>query len=236
MTYLAQRFACGVRKFGREWSGTDTGAVGLEDTINTADMLRRYAEPCAGTGAERVRRSDKRIGTKIDIQQRALCALGEDGLVGLDKMVDNDLVIHNRELAQLLDGGQPCCIRRQLNTAEQFSVCLFERIVLVQKVGTQDVAHTQAVAGDLVGVGRADTFARGAYFLGTLLALLGCIQQAVSRQNQVGTLSNREPLAYIDAHSLDGVNLFHQNDRIDNYAVANDVLCPLTENTRRHGV
>ena len=67
----------------------------------------------------------------------------------------------------------------------QFGIFRFEIL--------EDVAHAQSVARNLVGIGRTDALAGGAHLVLALLSLVGSVQHAMSRHNEMGFPRDVQP-------------------------------------------
>ena len=96
-----------VEQLGGEGTGTDTGAVGLHDAIDLANLVGTNAQTGAGSGTDGVAGSDEGIGTEIDIEHGALSALAENGLTSAQGFVDFVLGINQVELAEILHSVEP---------------------------------------------------------------------------------------------------------------------------------
>ena len=97
----------------------------------------------------------------------------------------------------------------------------------------QNIAHTQTVTADLVGVSRTDTLARSANLGFPFCRLVGFVQQAVGRQDQVRFLGYIETLRQRVSRLRQFFRLFHKQQRVKHHTIADDVhLAPL-EDTRR---
>lgn len=102
------------------------------------------------------------------------------------------------------------------------------------EVGAEQVAHAHAVAAHLVGVGGADALARGAD-LGTALGgLVGCVEDAVRRQDQVGLLRDAELAGQVVAAGCERLGLLAEEHGIEHHAVADDVGLAALEDAGRN--
>ena len=107
MTEVADLLARLVKELRGEGTGTHTGAVGLHDTVDIANLVRTDAQTGAGTGTDGVGRGDKGIGSEVDIEHRALGTLAEHRLSAAQDAVDLVLGVDDGELAQVLDALKP---------------------------------------------------------------------------------------------------------------------------------
>ena len=106
-------------------------------------------------------------------------------------------------------------------------------IVALTEIGCLRIAHTQTVAGNLVGIGRANALQRRAN-LGVAFGLLvGGIHHAMARQYKVSFLRNKQVLRGIDPLLGQRLDLLTENARLDKHTVANQVNLLAVENTRR---
>ena len=55
VTEVANGLSCLVKQLRGEWTGTDTGAVGLHDAEHLTNLIRTDAQTGAGSGADGVR-------------------------------------------------------------------------------------------------------------------------------------------------------------------------------------
>ena len=92
------------------------------------------------------------------------------------------------------------------------------------------VAHADALADDLVGIGAADAAAGGADLALAAHALLRHIEQLVIGDDGVGGLGDPEAGTDLDAGGFQHLDLLAQDERIDDDAVADDALRAGVEN------
>ena len=107
MTEVTDELASLVEQLGGERTGTDTGAIGLHDAIDLANLVGTDAQSCAGTCTDGIAGGDKGIGTEIDIEHGTLSTLAQDGLAGTQGLVDLVLGIDQVELAQVVNALEP---------------------------------------------------------------------------------------------------------------------------------
>ena len=96
-----------VEQFGGEWTGTDTGAVGLHDAIDLANLIGANAQTGAGSCTDGVAGGDEGIGTEVYIEHGALSTLAEDGLASTQGFVDFVFGINQMELAEIIHSVEP---------------------------------------------------------------------------------------------------------------------------------
>ena len=63
-------------------------------------------------------------------------------------------------------------------------MALFSRSIFLLEA-VEEVAHAQSIAAHLVGVGRTDALARGAYLRLAFRRLVGFVEQTMGRQDEV---------------------------------------------------
>ena len=123
---------------------------------------------------------------------------------------------------------------RIMQVAENLFVTRFERTVFLFKV-LFDVADTQAHAGGLVAVSRTDALARGAYLVLALGGLVGAVEHAVGRQNEMGAAADVEARGDVVAGGFEFAGFCHEEVGRDDAAVAYDVRFAFIEDARRNG-
>ena len=240
MSYAAQGLPRLIEKLGRERTGTDAGAICLENAIYVADAGRSHAQTGAGARAKRIGRSDERIGAEIHVQKRALGALGEYGSTVLKILVHKHLIVDESEAAERLDGLEPLLLViayieiriSQIRDGSQMAG--LQRVVAGTEIRSGDVADTQADTRDLVSVGRAYALEGGANLRLALGGLVRSVEYPVGREYEIGALGNLQAGSAIKSHFLDLGNLVHQNHRVYDHAIADDVRRPVAENAGRH--
>ena len=169
-------------------------------------------------------------------------ALSEDALAGIELVVDPLFGVNHLNLAEAVNGGKPRglmlgqVVGESTEVVQQSSVLLDQLVIAGLEVGQEDVADTQAIAAGLVHVGRADAAQGRADFVLALFLLVGSVQQAVGRQNQMRLARDEQPLVHIDPMLFHLSNLALQRDRIDDDTVANQIELALPEDAARDGV
>ena len=189
VTDVANLCACFVEQLGRERTATHACAVSLENAKHLANLVGGNAKARAGSGADGVRRSYERIRTEVNVEHAALCAFAQYALAFSKEFVYNVFAVDNFELLDIFDAFKPLFfeflnIHLKAQSAEQAQVALLGCGIFLGKVAI-NVAQTQSVAANLVGVSGANAFAGGANLGSALQRLVGCIQLAVGGQNQV---------------------------------------------------
>ena len=107
MTEVTDELASLVEQLSGERTGTDTGAVGLHDAIDLANLVGTNAQTGAGTCTDGVGRGDKGIGTEIDIEHGTLSTLAENGLASTQCLVDLMFGIDQVEAAEVVYALEP---------------------------------------------------------------------------------------------------------------------------------
>ena len=107
MAQVTDALAGLVEQLGGEWTGTDTGAVGLHDAIDLANLVGTNAQTGAGSCTDGVAGGDEGIGTEVYIEHGALSTLAEDGLASTQGFVDFVFGINQMELAEVIHSVEP---------------------------------------------------------------------------------------------------------------------------------
>ena len=111
--------------------------------------------------------------------------------------------------------------------------CFVGSIFLLKIV--KNISYTQTVAACLVGVSGANAFARCAHLVLALGCLVGCIEQAVSRHNEVCLFRNVEAVLQTVPAFLQVLCFVHEEVGSQHNAVADDVNLVTLENARWNG-
>src|SRR5690554_2870557 len=177
-----------IKKLSRERPRTHTGTVSLKNAIYLPNFIGGNAHTDAGTGTNSIRRSNKRVGTKINVEQRALGPFGQDGLALLQITVQLVFAVDQRKAPQVFDAFHQTRLKGsqvvfEIVHLQQTKVLGLEGRIFFFKV-VQNVAHTQAVATGLVHVGGTDALKGGANFGGPFGSFRGSIQNAVGRSEE----------------------------------------------------
>src|SRR5512147_1036440 len=122
---------------------------------------------------------------------------------------------------------------RAVETFEQkISLAGVRGELLPEYGGVEEVSHANALAVDLVGIGRPDT-APGSPDLLVALEVLACdVEGLVVGHDQVGLLADQEAVAELDAPPGHCVHFLEERGRIDDHAVSNDALLTLVQDAR----
>ena len=166
-----------------------------------------------------------------------MCAFGQNGLVFGEEAVDFVLAVDDAELFEVFDPLEPLPFQFVdiVVVTQRFENVLVTRLghfVNLLEV-EEDVAHTHAVAADLVRIGRADALARGADFRTALRRFERSVQHAVRGQDQVRLFRDVEPLRQVVAAAGQCLGLLLEEDRVEHHAVANHVDLIALKYTRR---
>ena len=94
--------------------------------------------------------------------------------------------------------------------------------VLLREV-LEDVAHTQTIAADLVGIGGADALAGGAHLILTLLGLVGGIEHTVGGHDEMRLLGDMQTALQLMATLLKGLGLVHEEVGGEHHTIADNV-------------
>ena len=104
---LAQLLAVVVEQLGRERALADAGGVRLDDADDAGDLGRRDARAGAGAAGRRRRRGHERVGAVVDVEQRRLAGLEQHGLVGGERLVQQQRGVGDHR-------AEPVDVRQQL--------------------------------------------------------------------------------------------------------------------------
>ena len=242
MTEVTDELASLVEQLSGERTGTDTGAVGLHDAIDLANLVGTNAQTGAGTCTDGVGRGDKGIGTEIDIEHGALSTLAENGLAGTQCLVDLMFGIDQVEAAEVVYALEPLLLDlRKLYTIyckiqtikDSLMASLMSGIFLFEVV--EDVTHAESIARDLIGIGRTNALTGGAYLVLTLLRLIGCIEQAMGGHDEVGLLGDMQAVLQLMTASLQCLGFLHEQVGSQDDTIAYDIRFVSLENTGGNG-
>ena len=111
-----------------------------------------------------------------------------------------------------------------------------KRVVALSKVRTLKIPDAQAVAPGLVHVGGANAFERAADFGLSLGGFRGRIEQTVGRKDEMRLATDGQTRGHVHAQRHQRVNLFFENDWVDDHAVAHHVQRVGAEHPARDGV
>ena len=141
-----------------------------------------------------------------------MCALAKDGLVRLKCFVHKVLAVNELESAEeryrlhpfFLQGLQTLHRdsrsafgnRRSIKAVDHLDMTVTCLPVLRLKT-LQNIAHTQTVSADLIGVCRTDALAGRTDLRLPFCRFVGLIQKAVCRQNQMRFLGNEQVFLHV---------------------------------------
>ena len=159
------------------------------------------------------------------------------------------LAVHEPELTQVLDTLHPLFLQflqsvhrnrcaavgdrrsvQHINHIDMPVACL--GVLLCKTV--ENISHAQTVTADFVCIGRTDTFTRRTDFGFAFGGLVGLVQQSVGRQNKVRFLRYIQPLLQLVTGGSQLLRLFAEQDRVQHYAVTDQVDLATLEDTGRN--
>ena len=238
MADLAQRLAflglkafaavLGVRQLSGERTAADAGDVGLLDAQHAVDVDRAHTRARSGAAGAAGRGRDVGVRAMVDVEQRALRALEQDGLAlahgivqhlaGLGHIRLEDAGVRQVLLADLLD-------RVGVQTVDllQDGVLLDKRRLDLQAEDllVHEVLDADALASHLILVARADAALGGADLVIAQALLVGAVKILVVRHDDMRVAADLEVLAG-DALSLEHGHFLDQHAGIHHHAVADD--------------
>ena len=244
--YSPPDFADGVAEvvveLGRERAGADAGGVGLGDPPDLVDVLRADAGAGAGAAGHDVGRGHERIGAVVDVEQRALGALEEDGAAAVEHVPREprrvgDVLLDPVAVGQVVLGHRLQVELGRLGVRAQLEPLGLERRgdLLAQDLLVQQVLHPDAEPGRLVGVAGPDPAARGADLQLAQLGLARVVEQGVVGHDQVRVGADAQARE-VDALGAQVVELAGEHLRVDHHAVADRAQAPAIEDPRRDQV
>ena len=194
MTQRANPVTGLVEQFRRERTGTYARTIGLENTIYLTNLVGSNTQTGTSTCTDRIRRSDKRIRTEINVQHCPLRTFAQYRLAGSQQIVHLVFAVHQLELFQVFDTFEPCLLHfckviLIVQALQYLFMTGLGRCILLVKV-MQNVAYTHTVTADFIRVSRSDTFSGRSYLCIAFGCFVCSIQYAVSRQNEVCFLGN----------------------------------------------
>ena len=207
---------------GGERSAADPRGIGLDDADDLGDVSTGHARAGRNAHARAVAAGDEGEGAVVDVQQRALGALEEHPLVGLDRVEQIGRGVgHVRAeplgiaaiLVENLLRIEPIAARAEavedfvLRLGDQLDPAAEIRAVHVAQPDGQRAAHLVAVAGSDAAHGGADRLAAG-----TLL-----VQQPifldVPGEDHVRPIAQDQVPIHLDAAADESVDLGQQGGR-----------------------
>lgn len=223
-----------VELLGRERSGSDSGGVSLDNTVDVSDGGGGHTEAGADTSNAGVGGGDVRVGSKVEIQHQSVGSLNEDSLVGLESLVhEGDGVDH--EGSQIV-GELLVSQNLLLNVVLKVAVSLLSgsdqssksRLKLLPCTGLlrNQVVDSDTGSRGLGGVGRADTLTGGANGLlgGGQLLLLETVGQLVEVENQMASRRDEKSVSALETLVLNGLELVEERGHVDHDSGAEQVL------------
>ena len=216
--------------------------VRLGDAPDLVDVLRPDAGADARRAGGRVGRGDERIRAVVDVQQRALGALVEHELVGVQRVPHDprgvgDVALEPVAVGQVGLGHRLQVQRRVLDVRAQAEALGIDRRgdLLLEDLLVEQVLHADAQARGLVGVAGADAAPRRADLQLAELRLAGGVEQQVVGHDHVRV--GRDPQAAgVDLARAQRVELVGQHARVDDDPVADDAALAGIEDPRRDQV
>ena len=187
-------------------------------------------------------RGDIRIGAHVEVEQRALCALEEDFLAGLDCFIGHNggVAYHRAQTVGidlvLLDDRVRVDRLAAVNAGnDTVLACAGLADDFLEALFVDEIMHADAAALGLVHVGRADALlggADGGAFLG-LLCLAQRVKLEVPRHDAVAACVD-EQLVGRNALCVQTVNFAQNGLRVDNDARTDHIYALRIENTGRN--
>ena len=223
-------------QLGRHRAFTHARGVRLHHAEHAVNHLRAHAQARAHAADRGIRRCHERIGTVIDIEQRALRPLEQNrparcARPGQEQRHVVDPRLHPLAVGEHLVEQRTPVERRILDEPVAGLHVLAD--LLLEPRPVEQIAHADATPADLVLVGRADA-ARGGADLA--LAAPGFGQQielAVIRQNQMRPLADEQAVAHVVSEGSELVDLGKERLRIDDDPVADGTRDVRMQNARR---
>ena len=244
MSLLADVLARIVVLFRWERPGPDAGRIGFSDADVFVHHLRR--DPAAGGQAQRTRVGAGHVGERavVEVEQRALSTLEQDGLAVLDGRME-----HLRGVGH--ERREPLCILpailndridgHRLGSVEGREELVFvldnSPEFLLQLRQIAKIAHPHGVAPpDLVRKAWADTANRGADLLLAERFLSQLVFPLVVVQDDVGVLADEQPAVQTDATIRQAVDLADQYGRVHHDRVGDHADSALPDRAARKQV
>ena len=226
-----------VEEFHGEGARANARAVCLEDAEDVADGVGRHAETRADASARGRGGGDEGVRAVVDVEQRALCAFGQNGLALAQIAVDFVLRVAQLEFLHILDALHPLALLvcdvvvRKVEVAQDLLVAGLEGCVLGVEI-VENIAHAQADACCLVAIRRADALARSANLGLSLGGLVGAVEHAVGGQDEVGAAADVQAVGELVARSLQFARFGHEEVGRNDAAVADNIDFAFVEDTR----
>ena len=106
-------------------------------------------------------------------------------------------------------------------------ICLFEVL--------EDIAYTQTVAGNLIGIGGTNALAGGTYLVFALLGLIGGIEQTMGGHDEMGLLGDMQALLEFMAAGLESLGFLHEQVGSQDDTITDDIRFSALEDARGNG-
>src|SRR5215211_7012540 len=217
--------------------------VSLSDTDHILQVARRDAGTNDRAADRRIGRCDEGIGTVIVVQERRLSPFEQDTLPVVQRLPEQRSRISDHGPDELRKGEQPGGDVGDLVVL--FAVDVLEDGVLLpegrfelglQDAFVEDILDTNAVACDLILVGRAYTAVRRTYSGVTERDLTVRVERDVVGHDQVRPTVHLETVPYLKTPLLEGFDLLEKHLGVDHDPVADGADHTLAHDTRRHEV
>ena len=99
----------------------------------------------------------------------------------------------------------------------------------------EDIAYTQTIAGNLIGIGGTNALAGGTYLVLAFLGLIGCIEQTVGGHDEMGLLGDMQALLELMAAGLESLGFLHEQVGSQYDTITDDIYFTALENARGNG-
>ena len=99
----------------------------------------------------------------------------------------------------------------------------------------EDIAYTQTIAGNLIGIGGTNALAGGTYLVLAFLGLIGCIEQTVGGHDEMGLLGDMQALLQFMAAGLERLGFLHEQVGSQYDTITDDIYLTTLEDARGNG-
>ena len=167
-------------------------------------------------------------------------ALGENRYTLVQCVVNEDFAVYELEALQAFGSLQPALLVfvyiefKTLVLSQHLQMGGLASLVSLLKIGQKDIPHPESAATCLIGVGRAYALEGRTYLRLAHCTFAGGIQGPVGGKDEVGPLGDEETSVHIHPAGFDIFDFLHQDDRIDDHAVADYVQRALAEDSGRN--
>src|SRR5690606_19869060 len=232
-----------VKQFGRERAGTYPGGVSLGNTQHVVQIQRAKTGAGSGAASGGIGGSHVRIGTQVDIQQRALRAFEQDVLSALAVVVQNVGYVcgHGQDfLAHLLE-----LFQGRIDILGLFLEVLGENEVVVRHdfpqldleiSGVAQVTQPNTPAGNLVFIRRADTPTGSTNLVVATGTLAGLIDTNVGAQDDRASQADFQAVTNGNTVRFKLPHFFQQGFRRQHHTVPDEALDILPQYAGRNQV